>query len=135
MSLSAFDLWEHMGLVARGVLFTLTLMSVLSMASIVQRLGRFLYARRQSDQFGIHVQHWINGRAFQELIDARDQFKSSPLCTVVAAAVKEYVDGLEARRIGRKYDVAEASERAVERTRTEVAIEVRDLGEHEQAGG
>jgi hypothetical protein len=26
-------------------------------------------------------------------------------------------------------------ERAVERTRTEVAIEVRDLGEHEQAGG
>ncbi|MEW5853441.1 MAG: MotA/TolQ/ExbB proton channel family protein [Myxococcota bacterium] len=110
------EMWAHMGLVARGVLLTLVVMSIWSAGVALERLMRLGSAVRQSTAFGDQARAWMAGRSFRDVVGAREQYPQSPLCMVVSSAVREYHDGVAARENGATYDVIEAAERAVDRT-------------------
>ncbi len=116
MTFETLEIWEHMGLVARGVLFTLVVMSLWSAGIVLERFLRFATARRQSESFSVGVQGLLEKRDFQGVLRLRVAYPKSPLCEVVAGAVFEYQQGVDSRAVGYTYDIVEAAERSVDRT-------------------
>jgi biopolymer transport protein ExbB/TolQ len=118
-----------MGVVAKLVLVTLVVMSVWTVTVTVERFLRYQRARRQSEAFGLKAKAWLQARAFTDVTAAREGFSQSPLAAVVAAAVHEYQEGLNAGARGATYDTLDAASRAVDRTiDVEVARLRRGLG-------
>ncbi|MEW5854642.1 MAG: MotA/TolQ/ExbB proton channel family protein [Myxococcota bacterium] len=118
------EIWAHMGLVARAVLFTLVFMSIWSAVIVVERMWRLRSVARTSTEFSLKAQQWLRERRFPQLLQAEQEYARSPLFTVVGGAVREYLEGLEAQAVGDSYDVIEAAQRSVERN---IELEVNRL--------
>ena len=133
-SFNVFDMWQHMGFLDKAVVALLIVMSIYSLWVMIDRFMVFGKARRQSDAFvrglkGHLVKHDLTGA----LALARAE-SASPVAKVVAAALTEYMEGMEAMKalgpddIG-DFDIVDAVNRAIERVKErEVAGLKRGLG-------
>ena len=133
-SFNVFDMWQHMGFLDKAVVALLIVMSIYSLWVMIDRFMVFGKARRQSDAFvrglkGHLVKHDLTGA----LALARAE-SASPVAKVVAAALTEYMEGMEAMKalgtddIG-GFDIVDAVNRAIERVKErEVAGLKRGLG-------
>ncbi len=128
------EIWQSMGVLARGVAFILVIMSIYSVYVMVERFITFTKARSGSLRFvsdlGRHLQAQDVGAAFTRAKAA----PQPPIARVVAAALDEYNRGLEAlkltgdRELG-GFDIVDLVNRSIERVKErEIADLRRGLG-------
>jgi biopolymer transport protein ExbB/TolQ len=115
---SAFDwspmgIWRHMGAVARVVLIILLVMSIWSIAIMVERYLTFSAARNQSREFAPKVAVTLKGSKIDEAISLSDKYKKSHLAMVVNAGLQEF----RAHQLSTDIsgEVVDASKRALQR--------------------
>jgi len=109
-------MWAAMGPVAKGVVYTLLLMSVGTFGVGIERAIAFFRAATESKRFALEVRGSLDERAFAAVVSSRRKYKRSPLAQVVGTGVGEYEEGLTRRAAGATYDVLEAAQRASERS-------------------
>jgi biopolymer transport protein ExbB/biopolymer transport protein TolQ len=110
---SAMDLWNNMGWLARGVVFVLFIMSIWSLAVMIDRWLYFSAARKQSREFAPRVAGALREGKLDEAVKVADRNKKSHLAEVVTAGLQEF------RNYGGGNNVSaeqiESSKRALER--------------------
>ena len=108
------DMWHSMGNVAKAVVIILLIMSVWSLAVIIDRWLYFNAARKQSREFAPRVAGALKESKLDEAIKVADRNKKSHLAEVVTAGLQEF------RNYGSGGAVTEeqieASQRALERS-------------------
>ncbi len=110
---SPTDLWNNMGWLARGVVFVLFIMSIWSLAVIIDRYLYFAAARKQSREFAPRVAGALRENKLDEAIKVADRNKKSHLAEVVTAGLQEF------RNYGGgqvTVEQVESSKRALERS-------------------
>lgn len=110
---SPIDLWHNMGWLARGVVFVLFIMSIWSLAVMIDRWLYFAAARKQSREFAPRVAGALREGKLDEAVKVADRNKKSHLAEVVTAGLQEF------RNYGGGNSVTpeqiESSKRALER--------------------
>jgi biopolymer transport protein ExbB/TolQ len=110
---SILGLWGNMGWLARGVVFVLFIMSIWSLAVMIDRYLYFAAARKQSRDFAPRVAGALRENKLDEAIKVADRNKKSHLAEVVTAGLQEF------RNYGGgvvTVEQVEASKRALERS-------------------
>ncbi|HKX26467.1 MAG TPA: MotA/TolQ/ExbB proton channel family protein [Blastocatellia bacterium] len=105
--------WRNMGWVARVVLIILLIMSMWSIAIMVERFLTFSSARSQSREFAPKVAASLRNQKIDEAISLSDKYKKSHLAMVVNAGLQEFrAHQLSSDISG---EVIDASKRALQR--------------------
>jgi biopolymer transport protein ExbB/TolQ len=108
------DLWNQMGWLARGVVFVLFIMSIWSLAVIIDRWLYFSAARKQSREFAPRVAGALKEGKLDEAIKVADRNKKSHLAEVVTAGLQEFRNYGSGGAI--TVEQIESSKRALERS-------------------
>ena len=87
---SPLDLWHNMGNMAKGVVFVLFIMSIWSLAVIIDRALYFSAARKQSREFAPRVAGALKEGKLDEAVKVADRNKKSHLAEVVTAGLQEF---------------------------------------------
>ncbi len=107
------SMWHQMGVPAKLVVVCLFVMSVLSIAVMVDRWLTFSSARRQSREFAPAVAGALKQGRLDEAIKIAERNKKSHLAKVVSAGLSEFQAHVGASDL--PGDQIEASQRALER--------------------
>ena len=111
---SIVEMWHSMGWLPKAVVFVLLIMSVWSLAVMIDRALYFSAARKQSREFAPKVAGALKEGRLDEAIKVADRNKKSHLAEVVTAGLQEF------RNYGSGGTVTEeqveASQRALERS-------------------
>jgi biopolymer transport protein ExbB/biopolymer transport protein TolQ len=110
---SPLGVWRHMGPVAKVVLVILLIMSIWSIAIMVERYLTFSAARNQSREFAPKVASSLKGQKIDEAINLSDKYKKSHLAMVVNAGLQEF----RAHQLSTEIsgETVDASKRALQR--------------------
>lgn len=111
---SPLDLWHNMGTLAKGVVAVLFVMSIWSLAVIIDRWLYFSAARKQSREFAPRVAGALKEGKLDEAIKVADRNKKSHLAEVVTAGLQEFRNYGSGGAITE--DQIESSKRALERS-------------------
>jgi biopolymer transport protein ExbB/TolQ len=111
---SPMDLWHNMGNLARGVVVVLFIMSIWSLAVIIDRWLYFSAARKQSREFAPRVAGALKEGKLDEAIKVADRNKKSHLAEVVTAGLQEFRNYGSGGAVTE--DQIESSKRALERS-------------------
>ncbi len=90
MATDPLGLWEAMGWLARCVVIILFIMSIWSLAVIIDRWLYFSAARKQSREFAPKVAGALKDGKLDEAIKVADRNKKSHLAEVVTAGLQEF---------------------------------------------
>jgi len=110
---SPIDLWNNMGWLARGVCFVLFIMSIWSLAVMIDRYLYFNAARKQSREFAPRVAGALKEGKLDEAVKVADRNKKSHLAEVVTAGLQEFRN--YGGGAGVSVEQIESSKRALER--------------------
>ena len=134
MSFNPFELWASMSPPAKVVLILLVGLSVYSLWVIIDRFMVFSKAKRYSLAFVLGLRDRLSKRDLNGAMKLSKQEPQSPIAKVIAEALTEYRDGLDAiatsgpDEIG-DFDVVDAVNRAIDRVKErEVANLKKGLG-------
>ncbi len=108
------ELWAHMGNTARAIVIVLFIMSIWSLAVIIDRAIYFSAARRQSRDFAPKVAGALREGKLDEAIKVADRNKKSHLAEVVTAGLQEFRSYGSGGAITE--DQVDSSRRALERS-------------------
>jgi len=121
-----FDLitmWNNMGLMAKGVVAILAIMSAWSIGVMIDRFLAFGQARKQSREFAPSVAGCLREGKIEEAISVAEQNKRSHLAKVVEAGLQEFrAHGVSQELAGEQI---ESSRRACERAEAIVNAELK----------
>jgi len=121
-----FDLitmWNNMGIMAKGVVAILAIMSAWSIGVMIDRFLAFGQARKQSREFAPSVAGCLREGKIEEAISVAEQNKRSHLAKVVEAGLQEFrAHGVSAELAGEQI---ESSRRACERAEAIVNAELK----------
>src|SRR5262245_36516848 len=125
MDFTLVGLWHEMGLLARGVVVVLGLMSLYSLGITGERLLTFWRARKQSRRYIDALAPLVEGRGrLREAVGLEKNHPGSPVAAVIGAGLTEYARALEANAVRPPtqaapsvFDVAELVNRAMERSK------------------
>jgi biopolymer transport protein ExbB/biopolymer transport protein TolQ len=87
---SPMDLWHNMGAAAKTVVAILFIMSIWSLAVIIDRALYFSAARKQSREFAPRVAGALKEGKLDEAVKVADRNKKSHLAEVVTAGLQEF---------------------------------------------
>jgi biopolymer transport protein ExbB/biopolymer transport protein TolQ len=87
---SLIGLWTNMGLFAKGIAIVLFIMSIWSLAVMIDRYLYFTAARKQSREFAPKVAGALKDSKLEEAIKIADRSKKSHLAEVVTAGLQEF---------------------------------------------
>ncbi|HZS06642.1 MAG TPA: MotA/TolQ/ExbB proton channel family protein [Blastocatellia bacterium] len=87
---SLMGMYRKMGYTAKGVVFILLIMSIFSIAVMIERFLTFNAARTQSREFAPKVAQALKSARIDEAIGISDKFKKSHLAMVVNAGLQEF---------------------------------------------
>ena len=111
---SPLDLWRQMGNMAKGVVIILFIMSIWSLAVIIDRALYFNAAKKQSREFAPRVAGALKEGKLDEAIKVADRNKKSHLAEVVTAGLQEFRNYGSGGAITQEQ--IESSQRALERS-------------------
>jgi biopolymer transport protein ExbB/biopolymer transport protein TolQ len=125
MSFSLLDIWNHMGLTAKLVNFTMLIMSIYSLSIMIERYMTYRKAKKQSRAYAPKVAKLLKDGKIQEAIkiSSGKDVKNSHLAKVLLAGLNEYEYQKESGGVSRD-DMMEAAHRAIERA---TALNLTDL--------
>jgi len=107
------DMIRNMGAVAIGVVIVLLLMSVYSIAIMVERYLTYSAAKKQSREFAPRVAQALKNDRIEEAINISDKHRKSHLAMVVSSGLQEFRAHEQSSDISG--DEIEASKRALQR--------------------
>ncbi|NDD65723.1 MAG: flagellar motor protein MotA [Acidobacteria bacterium] len=115
---AAFDftplgVWRAMGWIARVVIIILFIMSIWSIAIMVERYLTYTAARNQSREFAPKVAQSLKNQKIDEAISLSDKYKKSHLAMVVNAGLQEF--RANQMNADLSNDTVDASKRALQR--------------------
>src|SRR5215203_1215004 len=87
---SIMGMIRNLGMVAAGVLVILLIMSIWSIAIMVERFLTFSAAKKQSREFAPKVAQALKQARIDEAISISDKYKKSHLAMVVNAGLQEF---------------------------------------------
>ena len=87
---SLLGMIRNMGWVARGVVVVLLIMSIWSIAIMVERYLTYSAAKNQSREFATKVAQSLKSQKIDEAISLSDKYKKSHLAMVVNAGLQEF---------------------------------------------
>lgn len=111
---SVVDMWHNMGWLPKAVVFVLLIMSVWSLAVMIDRALYFSAARKQSREFAPKVAGALKEGRLDEAIKVADRNKKSHLAEVVTAGLQEFRNYGSGGTVSEEQ--VEASQRALERS-------------------
>jgi biopolymer transport protein ExbB len=133
-SFNPLEMWHHMGLVDKGVVSLLVLMSIYSLWVMIDRAVVFAKAKRYSLSFVLALRDRMAKRDLNGALNLSKAEPQSPIAKVIYEALTEYRDGLDAiaktgpDEVG-EFDVVDAVNRAIDRVKErEVANMKKGLG-------
>src|SRR5262245_40311956 len=96
MDFTLWGLWQAMGVVAKGVVIILLIMSMYSIGITVERILTFRKGRQQSMAYIGAIQPLVMtpGR-LREAVGLDQRWRGSPVARVIGTGVNEFVRGLE----------------------------------------
>jgi biopolymer transport protein ExbB/TolQ len=118
---------EHMGGVAWATVFTLFIMSMYSIAVMIERYWTYRQATKQSRKYAPEVARYLKQKKLKEAIDVSDgkQFKMAHLAKVLKPGLQEWQYQLEIGEVEKDRESAvEATKRAIQRA---TAVNLADL--------
>ena len=121
-SFNPLDMWHHMGLLDKGVVSILIIMSIYSVWVMIDRFAYFMKARRLSMQFVLALRERMTKRDLNGALNLSKADPQSPIAKVIYEALSEYRDGLDAiaktgpDEVG-EFDVVDAVNRAIDRVK------------------
>jgi len=89
-SFSLVGMWNQMSWIPRGIVIILFIMSIYSLAVIIDRWLYFSAARKQSREFAPRVAGALKEGRLDEAIKVADRSKKSHLAEVVTAGLQEF---------------------------------------------
>lgn len=97
MQFGLTDMWNQMGLLARGVAILLFILSVISLYLFIERQLVFFRARTKSKKIAPLLAGLLNKGQIQEAlkVSSMKENKGSHLARVTAAGIKEFLEGKE----------------------------------------
>ncbi|HPB26686.1 MAG TPA: MotA/TolQ/ExbB proton channel family protein [Acidobacteriota bacterium] len=107
------EMWNKMGWTARGVVFILAIMSIWSIAVMLERYFTFRAAKKQSREFAPAVAEALKDGKIEEAIMVSERYTKSHLAKVVVAGLKEFQAHTASSEL--PGELIEASKRALER--------------------
>ena len=90
VTFSVTGMWANMGWMAKGVVIILFIMSIWSLAVMIDRALYFKAARTQSREFAPKVAGALKDGRLDEAIKLGDRSKKSHLAEVVTAGLQEF---------------------------------------------
>jgi biopolymer transport protein ExbB/TolQ len=133
-SFNPLEMWHHMGLLDKGVVSLLVLMSIYSLWVMIDRAVVFAKAKRYSLSFVLALRDRMAKRDLNGALNLSKAEPQSPIAKVIYEALTEYRDGLDAisktgpDEVG-EFDVVDAVNRAIDRVKErEVANMKKGLG-------
>ena len=119
MDFTLVGLWNEMGVVARGVVVVLVVMSLYSLAITGERLLTFWRSRKQSRLYIAALAPMVEGAGrLRDAVGLDKRFAGSSVASVIGAGLTEYARGVD--RTGPAvpaFEVAEVVNRAMERSK------------------
>jgi len=114
VSFDVMGLWHNMGILAKGVVAILFIMSIWSLAVMIDRALYYSAARKQSREFAPKVAGALKDGKLDEAIKIADRNKKSHLAEVVTAGLQEFRSYGSGGAISEEQ--IESSKRALERS-------------------
>lgn len=113
MHLSLIDLWAQMGFFARGIVFTLAIMSIWSLSISLKKWWELRSAQVETRKFAPEFSQFLEEDNLAEAANLSDRYKKSHVARVLAGALAETRNLVQDNAV----TVADinSSERAVER--------------------
>ncbi len=87
--MSLIELWHSMGLFAKGIVYTLMIMSVWSLSIMVQKWWYLRSAQNQTRKFAPEFSQFLEEDNLNEAIKLAEQFKKSQVAKVLGGALEE----------------------------------------------
>jgi biopolymer transport protein ExbB/TolQ len=109
------EMIKHMGGVAIGTVVVLLIMSVYSIAIMVERYLTYTAAKKQSREFAPRVAQALKNNRIEEAINISDKHRKSHLAMVVSSGLQEFRAHDESSPSDVSGDTIEASKRALQR--------------------
>jgi len=120
MGINPVELWNQMGLVAKGVVIILLLLSAYSISVMIERWLTYRQARKQSRLFTPAVAECLKDGKIDEAIALGEQYNKSHLAKVLVSGLHELQAHSKSKDI--PGESIESSRRSLERA-TAIAIE------------
>ena len=120
--MNLMELWSSMGVIAKGVVFILGIMSAYSISVMIERWITYRQARKQSRIFTPAVAECLKEGKINEAIALGEQYNRSHLAKVLVPGLQELQAHQKSKDI--PGEILESSKRALERS---TAIEIEDL--------
>ncbi len=89
MQMSLIELWGHMGWFARGIVFILAFMSILSLSVMIQKWWRLRKAQAETRKFAPEFSQFLEDDTLTEAIRLSESYKRSHVARVLGGALGE----------------------------------------------
>ena len=123
MQMSLTELWGHMGWFARGIVFVLILMSVISLSIAVAKWFRFRKMAATTRTFAPQFSEALEQERIQDALDLTDQYKSSHVARVLGESLREVAPLLKDQRVASA--AINSAERSIDREQILLANELK----------
>lgn len=124
MEMSLTQMWAQAGFVARSVIIFLLILSVYSIAVMIEKFLSYRAAKTQSVQFIPTMVKSLKEGNLQAAMDKSKQFNKSHIARVVSAGVQEFLNQ-EGESAARSFDRVAAVNRALERENAITSAEMK----------
>ncbi len=89
MQMSMIDLWGHMGWFARFIVFTMVIMSILSLGVAFAKWWRFRKMQKETAKFAPEFSRFLQEEQMEGAIALSGKYKNSHVARVLAGALQE----------------------------------------------
>ena len=89
MNLSLLDLWNQMGMFAKGIVVVLAIMSIWSLTIMIQKAFRLAAAGKETRKFAPEFSQFLEEDNLTEAIKLAEGYKKSHVARVLGSALGE----------------------------------------------
>ncbi len=126
MDMSPVGLWNSMGMLAKGVVILMVLMSIYSIWVMVERYIVFQRAKNQSLKLLGALSNVLTRGDYQQAIDVTKKFKDSHLAKVISAGLLEFEAARRDKRTADPEMPVEAARQGMDRTAMITVAELKE---------
>lgn len=127
--MNLLEMWNQMGIFAKGIAFVLFFMSMLSFGVAIERIYTFIQARKQSRLYAPQVaKHLKEGRLKDAIAVSNSKtYRYSHLAKVVLAGLQEYQFQQESGGSLSREDLMDTVRRAIQRAAALTAADLKKM--------
>lgn len=127
--MNLLEIWNQMGMFAKGIAYVLFAMSMLSFGVAIERIYTYIQARKQSKLFAPQVAKALKEGRLKDAIGlaTKKEYRYSHLAKVVLAALQEYQYSQESTEKMSKEDTVDTVRRAIQRASALTASDLKKM--------